>query len=75
MTVDKRNGAVWVGASLDSSLLRFDTKTHAVERFPLPTEPAYSRHLVVDGNSGAVWTTYSSLPTALPRIVRLERRD
>jgi hypothetical protein len=38
---------------------------------PLPTEPAYTRHLAVDEATGEVWTAYSSLPAATPRVARL----
>lgn len=32
------------------------------------------RHLAIDAQTGDVWSAYSSLPTALSKIVRLRRR-
>jgi virginiamycin B lyase len=71
--VDRRDGSVWITASLGTALLRFDPKTKKVERYPLPTEPAYMRHVQVDPKTGDVWSAYSSLPTAVPKVVRLVR--
>jgi streptogramin lyase len=73
LVVDQRNGAVWITGSLSSLLLRFDPVTKAIERYPLPTEPAYMRHLAIDPKTGAIWSAYSSLPAAVPKVVRLIR--
>ena len=71
--IDDHQNAVWITGSLASSLLRFDMKTKQVENYPLPTEPAYMRHVQVDPGTGDVWSAYSSLPTAIPKVVRLSR--
>ncbi|GAC1666945.1 MAG: hypothetical protein NVS9B2_07750 [Steroidobacteraceae bacterium] len=71
IAVDPKSGKIWIAASLASALLRFDPKTHTTDVFPLPTEPAYMRHLAVDPATGDVWSAYSSLPTAVPKVVRL----
>jgi hypothetical protein len=47
-------------------------KTKRFDEIPLPTAPAYMRHLAVDPKTGDVWTAYSSLPTAVPKVVRVE---
>lgn len=73
VAVDPRNGDVWLGAALDSSLIRLEPATGRFTRYPLPTAPAYMRHLAVDPDTGDVWTAYSSLPTAVPKVVRLRR--
>jgi virginiamycin B lyase len=73
VVIDDRRGAVWITGSLASALLRFDMKTKQVEKYPLPTEPAYMRHIQVDPKTGDVWSAYSSLPTAVPKVVRLAR--
>ncbi len=72
VAVDPRRGHVWAAAALGSALVRFDPATGRVDTFPFPTEPAYPRHLAIDPESGDVWTTYSSMPDATPKIVRLE---
>ena len=74
VAVDQNSGHVWVTAALGSMLLRFDPATAVWDRYPLPTEPAYPRHIAIDGSSGDVWTTYSSMPDAVPKIVRIELR-
>jgi len=74
VAVDPVSGDVWVAESLSSALVRFDPRTKSVERYNLPTEPAYMRHLAVDPKTGDVWSAYSSLPTAVPKIVRLQRK-
>lgn len=72
-TTDPNDGSLWITGSLASSLVRFDPKTRRVEHYPFPTEPAYTRHVQIDPKSGDVWTAYSSLPTAVPRVVRFQR--
>lgn len=72
-TTDPTDGSLWITGSLASSLVRFDPRTRSVEHYPFPTEPGYTRHVQIDPRSGEVWTAYSSLPTAVPRVVRLER--
>lgn len=72
--VDPRSGHVWVAAALGSALIRFDPATAERDVYPLPTEPAYSRHIAIDPRNGDVWTTYSSMPDAKPKIVRIEVR-
>ena len=74
VAVDPRNGDVWMAAALASELIHFDVSSHVFTHYPLPTEPAYMRHLAIDAQTGDVWSAYSSLPTALPKIVRLRRR-
>jgi len=74
VAVDPRSGDVWIAESLSSALVRFDPKTKSVERYAMPTEPAFMRHLAVDPKTGDVWSAYSSLPTAVPKIVRLQRK-
>jgi streptogramin lyase len=74
VVIDDRQNAVWITGSLASSLLRFDMKTRQIEKYPLPTEPAYMRHIQVDPKTGDVWSAYSSLPTAVPKVVRLTRK-
>jgi streptogramin lyase len=73
LAIDPRNGGIWITGSLASALIRFDPKTHEVESYPLPTEPAYMRHIAIDPSNGDVWSAYSSLPTAIPKLVRLHR--
>lgn len=67
-----KTGDLWAGGSLSSSLWRLDMKTKRFDEIPLPTAPAYMRHLAVDPKTGDVWTAYSSLPTAVPKVVRVE---
>ena len=71
VVVDPRTGDVWLGAALASELIHFDRKTHQFTHYPLPTEPAFMRHLAIDPATGDVWSAYSSLPTAVPKVVRL----
>jgi streptogramin lyase len=71
---DPKSGAVWMTGSLNSSMLRFEPGAGTFEEIRLPTEPAYVRHVAVDGASGDVWIAYSSLPTAVPKVARIERR-
>lgn len=73
VAVDPRSGDVWLAASLASELIRFDLRRKVFVHYPLPTEPAYMRHLGIDPATGDVWSAYSSLPTATPRVVRLQR--
>ncbi len=70
--VDQRSGIVWTTGSLDSSLFRYDPSSGRIDRIPLPTEPGYARHLAVDPETGDVWSAYSSLPPATPRVVRVQ---
>ena len=72
IAVDQRSGDVWAGASLGSSLIRMNPTTGAKDVYPFPTEPAYPRHIAIDPRNGDVWTTYSSMPDAVPKIVRVE---
>ena len=72
IAVDQRSGDVWAGSSLGSSLIRLDPATGAKDIYPFPTEPAYPRHIAIDPKNGDVWTTYSSMPDAVPKIVRIE---
>ncbi|MBL6750693.1 MAG: carboxypeptidase regulatory-like domain-containing protein [Nevskia sp.] len=71
--VDQQSGAVWIAEALGSALVRFDPKSRRFERYPLPSEPAYMRHLAIDPETGDVWSAYSSLPTVVPKVVRLHR--
>ena len=72
VAVDQKNGAVWVAAALGSALIRYDPATGRRDVYPFPTEPGYPRHIAIDPRTGDVWTTYSSMPDAVPKIVRLE---
>lgn len=69
---DPNSGMVWITGSLDTSMVRFDPKTGTIDTFPMPTEPAYTRHLAVDPETGDLWSAYSSLPAAKPKLVRIE---
>jgi len=69
---DPRTGVVWITGALDSSMLRFDPATGAVDRFPLPTEPAYTRHLAVDPDNSDLWSAYASLPAVKPKLVHIQ---
>lgn len=71
--VDPRNGDVWLAAALASELIHLDARSHRLTHYPLPTDPAYMRHLAIDPRNGDVWSAYSSLPTAVPKVVRLRR--
>ncbi len=72
--VDPRTGHVWVASALGSALIRFDPETKRRDVYPFPTEPGYPRHIAIHPESGDIWTTYSSMPDAVPKIVRLELR-
>jgi streptogramin lyase len=69
--VNQANGDIWATGSLASTLIRYVPDTGEILTVPLPTEPAYTRHIAVDEETGDVWTAYSSLPPADPRVVRL----
>lgn len=73
VAIDPANAAIWITGTLSSDLIRLDPRTQEIERFPLPSEPAYMRHLAVDARTGDVWTAYASFPAAAPKIVRLRR--
>ena len=72
VAVDPGSGRVWAAAALGSALIRFDPASGRRDVFPFPTEPAYPRHIAIDSQTGNVWTTYSSMPDATPKIVRIE---
>lgn len=72
--VDKRSGEVWVTGALSASMFLFDPETESTLEIPLPTNPGYTRHLAVDPRTGDLWSAYSSLPAAKPKVVRIERR-
>lgn len=69
--VNQANNDIWATGSLASTLIRYRADIGSVLTVPLPTEPAYTRHIAVDEASGDVWTAYSSLPAAIPRVARL----
>lgn len=69
--VNQANNDIWATGSLASTLIRYRADSGEVLTVPLPTEPAYTRHIAVDEASGDVWTAYSSLPAAIPRVARL----
>jgi len=73
--VNQANDDVWATGSLASTLIRYRPGDGSILTVPLPTEPAYTRHLAVDEASGDVWTAYSSLPAAIPRVARLRFLD
>jgi streptogramin lyase len=73
--VNQANDDVWATGSLASTLIRYRPGDGSILSVPLPTEPAYTRHLAVDEASGDVWTAYSSLPAATPRVARLRFLD
>lgn len=69
---DPTSGAVWITGSLDTSMVRYDPRSGTVDTVPMPTEPAYTRHLAVDPKTGDLWSAYSSLPAAKPKLVRIQ---
>lgn len=71
---DPRTGKIWVTGGLASTMILFDPKTGTHLTYPMPTEPAYIRHLAIDPKTGDLWAAYSSMPTATPKVVRIERR-
>lgn len=73
--VNQANDDVWATGSLASTLIRYRPGNGSILSVPLPTEPAYTRHLAVDEATGDVWTAYSSLPAATPRVARLRFLD
>ncbi len=73
--VNQANDDVWATGSLASTLIRYRPGDGSILSVPLPTEPAYTRHLAVDEATGDVWTAYSSLPAAIPRVARLRFLD
>jgi len=70
---DNRSGHVWVTGALGSSMVLFDPADGTSLEIPLPTNPGYTRHLAVDPQTGDLWSAYSSLPAAQPKVVRIER--
>jgi len=70
--VDQQSGIVWISGSLSSSIFRFDPANGEMREYPWPTEPGYIRHIAIDPETGDVWSAYSSLPAAKPKIVRLQ---
>lgn len=72
VAVDQNTGHVWAGSSLGSAMIRLDPETGNVATYPFPTEPGYPRHIAIDAKSGDIWTTLSSMPDAVPKIVRLQ---
>jgi len=72
--VDPNSGEIWVTGALSSSMFVFDPATEKTLEIPLPTNPGYTRHLAVDPKTGDLWSAYSSLPAAKPKVVRIERR-
>ena len=75
VAVDPVRGDVWAGSTLASTMIRYKPDAATRDEIPLPTEPAYPRHIAIDSASGDVWTTYSSMPDAVPKIVRIELED
>lgn len=71
---DPRSGRVWITGALGASMIAFDPRDESVLEIPLPTNPAYTRHLAVDPASGDLWSAYSSLPAAQPKVVRIQQR-
>lgn len=69
--VDPRSGIVWITGSLASTIIRFNPVSKRVDTIPLPTDPAFMRHVAVDAKNGDVWATYSQLPASTPKIVRI----
>lgn len=69
--VNQANDDVWATGSLESTLIRYRPSSGEILKVPLPTEPAYTRHIAIDEETGTVWTAYSSLPAAKPRVARL----
>lgn len=69
--VNKNNNDVWATGSLASTLIRYQPDEDVILTIPLPTEPAYTRHIAIDEISGDIWTAYSSLPAARPKVVRV----
>jgi len=73
--VNQANNDIWTTGSLASTLIRYRHGDGSILSVPLPTEPAYTRHIAVDEATGDVWTAYSSLPAATPRVARLRFLD
>lgn len=71
---DAHRGYVWITGALGASMVRFEPRSETVLEIPLPTNPAYTRHLAVDPDSGDLWSAYSSLPAAQPKVVRIQQR-
>lgn len=71
---DPRSGQVWITGALGASMVAFDPRDESVLEIPLPTNPAYTRHLAVDPGNGDLWSAYSSLPAAQAKVVRIQRR-
>lgn len=71
---DPRSGQVWITGALGSSMVAFDPVDESILEIPLPTNPGYTRHLAVDPTNGDLWSAYSSLPAAQPKVVRIQRR-
>lgn len=70
--VNQANNDVWATGSLASTLIRYRPEQGGdILTIPLPTEPAYTRHIAVDESNGDVWTAYSSMPAATPKVVRV----
>lgn len=62
---------VWMTAAMEDALYCFFLDTKKVLRIPLPTQPAFGRHLAIDPDNGDVWSSYSSYPPAAPKVVRI----
>lgn len=73
--VNQRTNDVWASAALASGLVRYEPAKQRTLHVPLPTEPAYTRHLAVDEATGDIWSAYSSLPPADPKAVRIRIRS
>lgn len=61
---DARRRQVWVGTSNADEIYRFDPRSHAFTRYPLPRAGAFMRSIPVDPDTGVVWTSYSAIPPA-----------
>lgn len=73
--VNQANGDVWATGSLASTLIRYQPDSGEILTVPMPTEPAYTRHISVDEATGDVWSAYSSLPAAQPKVARIRFLD
>ena len=65
---DPRTGEIWITGALASSMVVYDPDDGSVLEIPLPTNPGYTRHLAVDPANGDLWSAYSSLPAATPKV-------
>ncbi|EED36418.1 conserved hypothetical protein [Luminiphilus syltensis NOR5-1B] len=62
ITLDKKRNAIWAATCNSDRIYRFDIDEEKWTHYPLPRREAYIRVIEIDGKTGDLWTTYSSLP-------------